>query len=218
MQLPFSVEQFYDVFRAYNTALWPAQVFLLVLALAAVSLVPVRQPWSGMAISAILALLWVWLGLAYHIAFFAAINPAAYGFAALSLTGGLVFCWQGVVRRRLEFRWSPGARAYVGLSLIVFATIVYPAWSVYAGHSYPAMPTFGLPCPTTIFTIGLMSFMVAPYPRSPLVVPVMWCFVGGQAVFLLGVPPDSGLIAAGVMGIVLLWRSKGVGEQAPRMR
>lgn len=56
--------------------------------------------------------------------------------------------------------------------------------------------------------------MVTPCPRSPLVVPVLWCFVGGQAVFLLGVPPDSGRIAAWVMGIFLLWRSKLVKKQA----
>ena len=208
MQLPFSIEQFYDVFRAYNTSIWPAQVLLLALAFVAVALVFVRQRWSDVVISAILALLWVWLGLAYHLAFFTAINPVAYGFAAVSVAGGLVFFWQGVVHRRLVFHWSPGGRAFAGLAVVVFALAVYPAWSVYAGHGYPALPTFGAPCPTTIFTLGLMAFVVAPYPRGPLVVPVIWCFVGGQAVFLLGVPPDAGLIAAGFMGIFLLWHSQ----------
>lgn len=32
MQLPFTTEQFFDVFRAYNTAVWPAQLVLVVLA------------------------------------------------------------------------------------------------------------------------------------------------------------------------------------------
>lgn len=31
------------------------------------------------------------------------------------------------------------------------------------------LPTFGLPCPTTLFTIGLLAFVVSPYPRSTLV-------------------------------------------------
>lgn len=209
MQLPFSIEQFFGVFHNYNTAVWPAQVFLLLLALMAIALVLVRRSWSGLAISAILAFLWIWLGLVYHLAFFSAINPVAYVFAGVSVAGGFVFFWQGVVRRRLDFQWNPGARSYTGLVFIVFALIVYPAWSVFAGHGYPAFPTFGLPCPTTIFTIGLLALTVAPYPRSPLMVPVLWCFVGGQAAFLLDVPPDSGLIAAGVVGIVLLMRSGG---------
>ncbi|MBK9609705.1 MAG: hypothetical protein IPO58_26265 [Betaproteobacteria bacterium] len=208
MQLPFTIEQFFGVFRAYNNAVWPAQVFLLALAIAAVALVAVRRHWSGAAISAILALLWAWLGLVYHCAFFAAVNPAALVFGGVSLAGAAVFFWQGVVCRNLSFKAVAGGRAAAGVALIIFALIVYPAWSHLAGHRYPATPTFGLPCPTTMFTIGLLAFLVRPYPRSVLVVPVLWCVVGVQAAFLLGVPQDLGLGVAGAVGIALLVRSR----------
>jgi hypothetical protein len=208
MELPFSVEQFYSVFREYNTTLWPAQLLLVGLALVTIALVFFPRRWSGLAISTILAFLWAWLALAYHLAFFTSINPLAYVFSAMSLAGAVVFFWQGFVRRRLDFRWAASVRSWVGLVLIVFALIVYPAWSIAVRHSYPGLPTFGVPCPTTIFTIGLLAFLVRPYPRSPLVVPILWSFVGAQAVFLLGVPPDSGLMVAGVVGIVILVRSK----------
>lgn len=208
MQLPFTAEQFYAVFGEYNTTLWPAQVFLLVLAAVAVVLVVVPRRRSGVGVSAILAFLWAWLGLAYHLVFFTSISPPAYGFAAVSVAGALVFLWQGVVRRRLEFRWVGGARGTIGLMLVAFALGVYPAWSYLAEHHYPETPTFGLPCPTTIFTLGLLAFMVRPYPRSPLVAPVLWSFVGAQAAFLLAVPQDLGLAVAGVVGIVLIARSR----------
>ncbi|MDO9196319.1 DUF6064 family protein [Rhodoferax sp.] len=211
MQLPFSIDQFYGVFREYNTALWPAQVVLVALALAAIALVLVPRRWSGVAVSAILAFLWAWLGLAYHLAFFTSINPLAYAFAGISLAGAGIFFWQGVVRRTLDFRWTSSARSWVGALLIVFALVLYPAWSYYAGHRYPAVPTFGLPCPTTLFTIGLLAFLVAPYPRSPLIVPVLWSFVGVQAAFLLGVPQDLGLGVAGVFGLVLIARARAPG-------
>jgi hypothetical protein len=208
MQLPFTAAQFFDVFRAYNEAVWPAQVALHILALVALGLVFRPQPWSGVAVSAILALLWAWLGLAYHLAFFAAINPLAYVFAGLSVAGAAVFFWQGVVRRRLEFRWSNTPRAIAGLALVIFSLVVYPVWSTYTGHPYPTLPSFGLPCPTTLFTLGLLGLAVSPYPRSPLVVPVAWCFVGAQAAFLLGVQADLSLIAAGLFGIVLFLRAR----------
>jgi hypothetical protein len=208
MQLPFTIKQFYGVFSEYNTALWPAQIFLVALALAAVTLAIFPLRWSGVGISAILAFLWAWIALAFHLAFFTAISPPAYAFAGISLVGALVFLWQGVVRRRLEFRLAPGFRTAVGLCLILFALVVYPAWSLYVGHRYPSLPTFGLPCPTTIFTVGLLSFLVAPYPRSPLVVPVLWCLVGSQAAFILGVPQDLGLVVTAAVGIVLFARSK----------
>lgn len=81
----------------------------------AVVFIALRRSWSSVAVSAILALLWVWLGAAYHLAFFARINPVAYGFGTLSIIGGLLFAWQGVIHRRIEFvfdkrevpiRWS----------------------------------------------------------------------------------------------------------------
>lgn len=209
--LPFTVEQFYGVFRSYNEAVWPAQWVLGALALAAICLAVRADRWSSQAVSAVLGSLWLWLGLAYHGAFFAAVNPLAYVFAAVSVAGGLAFFWFGVAQRRLRFQWCPGARAYMGLLLIVFALAVYPAWSAFAGHRYPAFPTFGLPCPTTIFTLGMLAFLVPPYPRAVLMAPLLWSLVGAQAAFLLGVPPDLGLLAAAAAGVSLL-----VQASAPR--
>jgi hypothetical protein len=204
MAIPFTVEQFHDVFRDYNCAVWPAQWLFVAMALLAVVAVLRPRPWSGVGVSAVLGILWAWIAVAYHLTFFARINPAAYAFAALSMVGAAVFIWQGVIRRRLAFQWVPGPKATAGETLIVFALLVYPVWSALAGHPYPQTPTFGLPCPTTIFTIGVMCFALPPTPRSPLIVPLLWCLVGAQAAFLLGVQPDLGLVPAGLTGIGLL--------------
>jgi hypothetical protein len=209
MQLPFTVEQFFEVIRAYNMAVWPAQVLLVTLAVAAVVLVTFPQRWSDVAISLILATLWAWLGLVYHLAFFTPINPLAYAFAAISVAGGAVLFWHGVIKRRLVFRWIAGVRSRLGLGLVAFALVVYPVWSATSGHAYPTLPTFGLPCPTTLFTIGMLAFVSAPYPRGPLIAPVLWCFVGAQAAILFDVHADLGLIIAGIFGIVLVLRSQG---------
>lgn len=206
VQLPFTREEFFAVFAAYNEAVWPAQVLLVLLAVVSVILVREPRSWSGFAIALILAVLWSWMGLAYHLAFFTEINPLAWLFATLSIAGAAVFAWHGVVRRRLRFACPGGVRGLAGAAGIAFALLGYPVWSVLAGHRYPAMPTFGLPCPTTIFTIGMLAFLVSPYPRSVFVVPVLWCLVGGQAAMLLGVRPDYALFAAGLVGLVLAFR------------
>ena len=208
MQLPFTVEQFFDVIREYNVAVWPAQLFLLALAVTALVFLFTARQWSSAGISLILAVLWAWMGLVYHAAFFLPINPLALLFAALSVAGAAVFFWQGFILRRLQFRWVAGTRAGVGLALVVFALFVYPAWSTYSGHGYPSLPTFGLPCPTTLFTIGMLAFAVRPFPRSTLFAPVSWCFVGAQAAVLFGVRADLGLVVAGLAGIGLLARSQ----------
>jgi len=204
--LPFTSDQFFGVFRAYNEAVWPAQFFLVALAFAALAIIAFPRRWSGWGVSAILAVLWAWSAIAYHFAFFASINPLAYVFAFVSGAGALIFVWHGVVRRRLHFRLTRSPRVAVGVALVVFALVLYPVWSVYTGHSFPSMPTFGLPCPTTIFTIGLLAFLVPPFPRSTLMVPVLWCLIGVQAAFLLGVQQDLSLLAAAAVAVVLIAR------------
>jgi Family of unknown function (DUF6064) len=208
MNIPFTLEAFYGVFKAYNNAVWPMQFPLLALSVLAVVLLLRQRSYSNVAISIILALLWVWQALAYHLAFFITINPLAYGFAALFIAGAATFFWQGVVTKKLTFKITTGWRMWAGWSLIIFSLLLYPAWTYFSGHRYPAFPTFGLPCPTTLFTIGLLAFLVRPYPRSVFVVPVLWCFVGSQAAFVFDVQADLGLIVAGILGFVLTTRSK----------
>ncbi|MDI1269548.1 MAG: DUF6064 family protein [Polaromonas sp.] len=206
MQLPFTNEQFFGVFRLYNSTVWPAQVLLVLLAVLAIVFIALRRPWSGAAVSAILALLWIWLGAAYHLAFFARINPVAYGFGALSIARGLLFAWHGVICRRFEFAFDRSVRTGLGVTLLAFALVVYPVWATLAGHGYPELPTFGLPCPTTIFTIGVLALASGARLRAVLAVPILWSLVGGQAAFLLDVKPDLGLLVAGVAAVGLfIW-------------
>ena len=204
MRLPFTAGQFFAVFGQYNEAVWPAQILLNALALLCVAAVVWPRPWTDRFVSAVLAFLWAWLAVAYHLWFFARINPLAYGFAAVSALGAGLFFWFGVVRSRMRFSLQRRSRALTGAGLVVYALIVYPLLSILAGHRYPETPTFGLPCPTTIFTIGMLALMTAPRPRSVFIVPILWCVVGLQAAFLLGVPQDLALAAAALAGLWLM--------------
>ena len=206
MRLPFSVDQFFAVIRQYNESVWPAQVLLLLMGLAAITLLLWKRSWSSVAISGILALLWAWMGVVYHLAFFTSINPLAYVFGALSLVGAAVFVWFGIFLRELDFAPRRDRRSLIGMVLVVFALLIYPTWSSLAGHAYPNLPTFGLPCPTTIFTIGMLALAVGSKVRIALVVPILWSLVGGQAAFLLDVPPDLGLLASGLIALGLAFR------------
>ena len=69
MGLPFSRDQFLDVFAAYNTALWPAATILWLASLAGVVQL-VRGRAHGVGLSALLAVHWAWSGVIYHARFF----------------------------------------------------------------------------------------------------------------------------------------------------
>ena len=64
---------------------------MLGLAFAAIVLVLKPHRRSGVWVSAILAFLWAWLAVAYHLSFFIRINPLAYVFSGISLAGALTF-------------------------------------------------------------------------------------------------------------------------------
>jgi uncharacterized protein DUF6064 len=213
MDLPFTVEQFFHVFERYNHAVWPAQVLLTALAILSFGLAWRPTPWTGRAVSAVVALLWAWMAVAYHFAFFTDINPAAWLFGTLFLVEAAWVGWTGAVRGRLRFRWRRDSWGWAGAALVLFALIVYPLLGDLLGHRYPGAPTFGLPCPTTLFTLGMLLLAGPRAPRSVFVVPLLWAVVGSTAAFSLGVYEDMSLLVAGlvVLAAFLTGRRSGSG-------
>ncbi len=64
------------------------------------------------------------------------------------------------------------------------------------------MPTFGVPCPTTILTAGFLLVTTASFPRWLCVIPIVWTAVGGSAAFVLEVRADMMLVVAGLILLV----------------
>ena len=199
MTLPFSVEQFFDVFRRYNEGVWPAQWILAAVGLVAIYFATRDSVRAGRAVSAALAALWLWMGVVYHFAFFRVINPAAVLFGTLFVAQGVMLAWFGVWRGRLRFEARADFAGAAGALLVVAALLVYPAIGYALGHRYPVNPTFGLPCPTTVFTLGLLSWLTPRAPRVVLIIPLLWALIGGTAALQLGVREDLMLPGAALL-------------------
>ena len=200
MQLPFTREQFFDLFAAYNEPLWPAVVALWIASTAIVAWrLSARRPHDRW-VSALLAGHWAWSALAYHIAFFTRINPAAWLFAALFFGQAVLVFRVGVVQRRLSFAPRGNAWAPLAWGLIAYS-LAYPVINAIDHRSLLRVPTFGLPCPTTIFTAGVLM-LATPRCWSLAVVPVIWSAIGGSAALVLGVSTDVALPIAGVALVI----------------
>lgn len=208
MQLPFTIDQFFEIFARYNEAIWPLQWLLVVLAASAVRLPFLRTPASARAISVILGVLWIWTGTVYHLLFFSAINPAAAAFGALFIAGGLLFLWAGAYRRRLVIADPGGSRRVTGAVMATYALLIYPVLGYLLGHRYPEAPTFGAPCPTAILTFGLLVWATPPMPRVLLIAPVLWAVIGTSVVWQFGMLEDLGLPVAAIVTIVTTLRSR----------
>jgi Family of unknown function (DUF6064) len=209
MKPPFTLEQFLAVFKNYNQAVFPMQIVLYLISAVVIYLVIKPNPTSDKIISIILSFLWFWMGIVYHTIFFTVINKAAYLFGGLFIVQGILLLVFGVFRNRLSFQFKKDKYGITGITLIIFALIIYPVLGYFFGHIYPSSPTFGLPCPSTIFTFGLLLMNTKKCPITILIIPFIWSVIGFMAAFQFGILEDTGLIVASIIAVsLLIYRNK----------
>ena len=204
MKIPFTIDQFLGVFEKYNLAVWPAQVFFVILALIAIVLAVKKSSLSDKIISLILSFFWLWIGIVYHLVYFSVINKAAYIFGILYIFQGLIFFYAGIGKAKLSFKFFLDAYGIIGILFVLYALLIYPLLGYLWGHVYPKNPTFGLPCPTTIFTFGILLWTDKIVPKYVLIIPLIWSVIGFGAALSLGVKEDFGLLIAGLLGFALI--------------
>jgi len=204
MKLPFSVEQFLEAFKNYNQSVYPMQIVFYLLAATVILLSIKKIANADRIINVILSFFWLWMGIVYHLFYFAQINKAAYLFGGIFILQGLLFFYYGVLNSKLSYKFRFDKLGWAGVLLITFALIIYPFLGYVFGHSYPASPTFGLPCPTTIFTFGILMWFDKKMPLSILIIPFIWSIIGFFAALKLGVHEDIGLLIAGILGIIMI--------------
>jgi hypothetical protein len=202
MNLPFTTEQFLNVFEAYNQAIFPAQLVAYLLGAIAVLLAFSTFAWRNRVIAAVLASFWVWTGIFYHLLYFSSINSAAYLFGPLFILQGLVLIEFGVLKNHLQFHFSVDIKSGLGLLMVGYAMIVYPLLGVMLGRHYRQSPMFGVtPCPLTIFTFGMLLSSSRKIFWQLFIIPILWAAIGTTAAFLLNVKEDLGLLVAGVLSV-----------------
>jgi hypothetical protein len=203
--MPFTAGQFFDVFRRYNAAVWPAQI-----ALVALALLIVYAAWRARTRVALVLLsaLWLWTGAVYDKHFLGTLTPAGQIFGSLFIAQAallLIAAWTAPSTAGRRPAASAGRRPAVpGAILIAYALVLYPAIGALVGQRYPAMPTFGTPCPTTIFTLGVFCLLAPAVPRFALVIPVLWSVIATTAAVSFGVHEDFALIPAAIVTIAVV--------------
>jgi hypothetical protein len=169
--VPFTANEFLDVFAAYNQAVWPLAAILWLLTILVCGTLVLGTSIRGPLLGFLLAGHWLWAGLVYHAWFFTAINPAAWLFAALFVAQALLFiAFKSSARQAVD---GVGSTRWVVSSLLIVYSLVYPLGVWADGFAYPRMPTFGVPCPPVLLTIVVL--LATSRPSALLsVIPVGW--------------------------------------------
>ena len=204
--MPFTSAEFFTTLSAYNSAVGPLPL-VLVLGTLFMTMSALRGHRGGVAIVyGGLALLWAWMGIVYHWVYFRPVNPSAVVWAVLFSLQAVLFLAQGLAPVRMVL--PSRSAVWFGLSAIFYAILVYPLLGELFGHHYPARPTFGLPCPTTIATFGLLALLPVREPRWLPIEPSLWAVVGTLAMGF-GMIEDISLAAFALGYWVLQWRERG---------
>lgn len=200
--LPFSSRDFLELFGLYNLAVWPAQLVLY--GIATLSVISVLRGERPRLVLALLGTLWLWTGLVYHIVFFSLINPVAPVFGIMFVAQGVIFLWAAHKRAASTMAPRQPFAEHAGRALVAYALIGYPLVSYLAGHHYPETPTFGAPCPTAIFTLGVLLWTGRELFWWMVTIPLAWSVVATSAAVQLAVPQDFGLTVAGLVTLIVL--------------
>jgi hypothetical protein len=205
MNLPFTIAAFLQVFQDYNAAIWPVQTIALALGLIPLAaLVWSREDLLRLALVA-LAALWALVGLGYHLMFFARINPVAPVFAALFVLQAVLFQASAIWPFDLRLRVGRDLQSAIGLGVVAYSVVIYPILGFWAGHGGMAGPLFGVaPCPTTIFTLGLLILAQGRWRLWLSVIPLLWSAIGLAAALQLGIAEDLGLPLAGTALVIVM--------------
>jgi uncharacterized protein DUF6064 len=202
MTLPFTHEQFLNAFGEYNESLWPFAATLWLLTAVAFLWLLYGTAEHSRSLAVLLIVHWLWAGVAYHAWFFSSINPAARLFSILFVSEAALLAWHEAGQGGLRFSRRPSWRLTTGRVLVGYA-LIYPLLVWIGGLVYPRMPTFGVPCPTAILTLGFLTAGVPPAPFAVAAIPLIWAAIGGSAAFTLGVPADLLLLLAGALLLTL---------------
>ena len=200
MTLAFTAEQFLDVFAEYNQSTSWIVLSLWVAALVAVGTAFRDRVRASRLLTWYLAALWLWNAVAYHAMLFTRINPAAWLFAGFFAIQAILLVL-AAKQNQLGYFAFRGWRQHIGRMFVVYA-LAYPLLNITLGHGYPRAPTFGVPCPTAILTIGLLLTARGPARTRLIITPVVWGCVAAAAAFQLGVWADYPLVAAAVLATV----------------
>lgn len=200
--LLFSPRTYYRMFEMYHAQIWPVQLLVIGSVVAIVTLLRRDNEMPSRVIAGLLAASWLWVAIAFHLYRYATINWAAKYFAALFVIQGLLLVGYGVVRGRLRFELSREPATYMAVGLLLVALVLDPVAGRISGRTWRQVEMFGVtPDPTAIATLALLALTAPRAPRFLLVIPVIWCAIGGATLWALGSPETWLVVLSGILGL-----------------
>lgn len=206
------IVEFYDLVGSYNEMYLIVTILTFVLAIVSLLMVFRKNEHSNRIVSFTLTFLWLWIGVVFGIIVFGSFPTVLAGiemtgswylFGGIFTVHGIILLYFGVIKDTVSYSWKPDTRHYLGLLFILFGVVIYPFVGVLAGRVFPGYPIFGImPCPVTLFTIGLLLWSDVKPTFPVVIIPIFWAFMGIVPLLFYEVYADIVTILAGTIALV----------------
>lgn len=186
--LLFSPQTYYRLLELYHRAVWPAQLVAVAVGLAILgTLLRPSLPRSRVA-AGLLASCWLWIAWAFHLERYSTINWAAGYMAAAFALQALLLLWTGTIRGKLGVARRRDPLVGLGMGVFGFALLAQPWIGLMGPRTWPEIELFGMtPDATATATLGLL-LTAERVPWTLLVIPCLWCLVGGATLWAMAAP------------------------------
>ena len=208
LKTPITTDKFFSIFEKYNNSIFPVQIILFLLSICEFIAIGSRFRQKDKFVAGFLGVLWLWMGIGYHIAFFSGISRIALGYGVLFILQGLFLLWEGVLLYNLKFVFKNSIQSYFGYFFILYGLIIYPVVGYLIEPNLSRTISVGLPCPTLILTFGFLILCDIKFSKFLLIIPSLWAVIGIIGVIKLGVYQDAIMLIAAIIADVLILRSK----------
>jgi len=188
--LMFSPRTYWRLIELHNLDVWPAHLAALAAGLALLWLATKRRAGAARVQAALLAVIWLWVGWAFHWQHYATINWAARYFALAFALQAVLLLGLGTWPRNTDRPPTSVAVQKLGWLLTVAGVLLYPLAGLLAGRPWTQVEMFGItPEPTALATLGLLLASAAP-PSRPVrcvlaVIPTLSLMVGAATLWLI---------------------------------
>ena len=203
--LLFSPRTYYRMFELYHQEVWPVQLLALAGAVLIIAFLWRANERSGVVIAALLATMWLWVGISFHLMRYATINWAARYFAVLFVTQAALVVWYGIVRRRMTFRPTKSGGRWLAPAVFIAAIVLPPLSGLATDRTWTQVELFGLtPDATAVATLALVLVGPDPAPRMLALVPLAWCAIGAATMWAMASGEAWVSIAAVLAGVLVM--------------
>jgi len=214
-----SAEQWWEIIRAYGTAVWPAQAIFFAGAVLLVLLVCLKP---GRAVDTLtrlyLALSLGWVG----IVFFMVLGKGLAGnyfFGSLFTIAAVLFA-ADLFRRKMQFQLPTVVWQRYTMIALALAVLCYPLVSMAFGHRFPGLIVPGShPCPSTAHGFILLTTALPRVNKIVYVILLFWAIPFPPIIQIpkYGVYEDAIMFVVGLYALVMLiknWKGSPTPNQA----